>query len=410
MKTLYVTIIATSVFFGSCSKKGLDFKAYDFQMKLAHWDDRPYNLTSFVVDTTLVARGAQYAAVDYSCIGNIEEALKVWDSQKKSPITYTKDDSLKFSQYQPRPAIPIIFDKAKDHQVTIINEAHHSPQHRVFTRSLLKGLFEQGYRHLGIETLDYSLEKDSLIHALKYPNLLSGYYTKEPQYGLLVREALQIGYRVFGYESSDFIDPKSREVGQAENIQKYMKQNPIGKYLVHCGYDHVMEGEIGGKWEKAMAARLNEYTGIDPLSINQTRFSEQSNRSFENVFYQITDVNEPSIFINDAGINFNDYKKSSYTDICIFHPRTKFINRPQWLIHENRREYSLDLRKVEIKPPFLVLAYIDGEETGSAIPYDVQESLNGKVNLVLDQGIYNIVIWNTKDKALISQFNTLSKN
>ena len=88
MKVLYLTIIATSVFLGSCSKKALDFKAYDFKMKASQWDNKPYNLTSFIVDTTFAVKGAQYAAVDYSCIGNIKESLKVWDSQKDKTKTY----------------------------------------------------------------------------------------------------------------------------------------------------------------------------------------------------------------------------------------------------------------------------------------------------------------------------------
>ena len=54
-------------------------------------------------------------------------------------------------------------------------------------------------------------------------------------------------------------------------------------------------------WGKAMAGRLTEFTGIDPLTISQTIYSEKGNRDYENSYYQITDLERPSVFVNESG-------------------------------------------------------------------------------------------------------------
>jgi hypothetical protein len=44
-------------------------------------------------------------------------------------------------------------NRAKNEKLIIINEAHHNIKHRVFTTSLLQGLYDNGYRFFGLEAL-----------------------------------------------------------------------------------------------------------------------------------------------------------------------------------------------------------------------------------------------------------------
>lgn len=389
----------------SCSQQNNNketgkFKEINFELKGFEWDPPAYNFSQFILDSVVHNRGAQYAAWDFSYVGNIKKMHEMWDSQggPQKDVSQVKKDS--FALYKRIDAIPYILDEAKKHQVVVINEGHHMPQHRVFTTRLLSGLKAQGYKHLGLETYFSSKKTDASLKANGYPTLQSGYYTKEPQFGNLVREAHRLGFKIFGYESSGHANGKEREINQAKNIQAYLEKHPNEKALIHCGFAHAYEGVLGGKWEKAMAGRLTEFTGIDPLSICQTDFSEHSERQYEHPYYQLTDVKEPSIYQNDSGETFDKPTDNGWYDISIFHPRSREEGRPQWMIYDDRSVVDFTFADADIACPCLVLAYKNGEEIGVAVPYDVQETDTTTAQLVLDQSDYDIVIWNQEGKAL----------
>ncbi|MEL7161824.1 MAG: hypothetical protein AAFN92_13770, partial [Bacteroidota bacterium] len=136
------------------------------------------------------------------------------------------------------PAVPSLLELAEKHEIVIINEAHHEPRHRVFTRQMLRGLYDRGYRHFGLETLSAFARYDTLAPSEAYVNLKHGYYTRDPQFAAMVQEAREIGYALFGYEKSGTGSPKLRELGQMRNIMNYRKDHPDGKLLLHVGYSH----------------------------------------------------------------------------------------------------------------------------------------------------------------------------
>lgn len=379
-----------------------DFESFDFKIEGFSWDADPYQFSQHIQDSVFSAKGPEFAAWSYSYIGDMEQMLKTWDTRNKKPRLVT--DSLKqvVDAYQAENALPYILDKAKDYQITMINEGHHMPQHRVFTAELLQGMYDNGYRHLGLETYFNSPKTDSTLLANQFPSLTSGYYLKEPQFGNMLRIALKIGFKIFGYESEGHENGKEREINQAKNIQTYMEKHPNEKIFIHCGFAHAAKGNYGGAWEKAMAGRFQEFTGIEPLTINQTSYSEKSDRSLESPLYQLTDVDKASVFVNKKGALLGSYRDGkSYFDIYVFHPRTKHFNRPNWLLFGNRKIYDLDLSKTNMTYPYLIFAYKEGEKIGSAIPYDIQETTDGKVKLVLEEGTtYNLILWNQDKQAL----------
>ena len=126
--------------------------------------------------------------------------------------TIKNGDSPYVKKFRAVDAAEYIINRAENKRIIIINEAHHFPYHRIFMASLLQGLYDKGFRYYVAETLNFS---DSSINDRKYPLLISGYYTAEPLFGNLVRNALKIGFKVFAYEArtkETISIPKLREI------------------------------------------------------------------------------------------------------------------------------------------------------------------------------------------------------
>lgn len=331
----------------------------------------------------------QMGATHFSIAGFYSEALAQWDKNGGPIHKLTADDSLYFDSFRPVDAKDYIIDRSKNEKLIIINEAHHNAMHRVFTNSLLQGLYDNGFTHFGLEAL-----ADTLINNRGYVTSETGYYTNEPQFANLINDALAIGFTVFGYEASKGANGKQREIEQAKNIQKMISQNPTAKFLIHCGWDHVIEGTPGNKsWEKAMARRLKESTTIDPFTIDQTYYCERGAEIYNHPYIQMVNQQHSVIMLNDTGKTFNGSATADQTDCRIIHPRTKFVNgRPNWLTMNGMRK-SLRLHYPEMDFPVLVTAY-NTSHGPSATPADVIE-INAAAQpsfLVLPAGNYKIVV------------------
>ncbi len=344
----------------------------------------------------------QLGATDYSISAYYQKALETWDKNGSGKPQLSKEDSLYFNTFKKQDAQEYILNRAKNEKIIVINEAHHNSRHRVFTTSLLQGLYDQGYRFLGLEAL-----YDTKINKRKFPVLESGFYTKEPQMANLIQTALRIGFTLFEYEASSGKNGKEREIEQAENIARTMARNPTSKFLIHCGYDHAIEGTPGNKsWEKAMAGWLKEKTKIDPFTIDQVACTEKSQLEFTNPYILMANSAVPLILVNEAGKAFNGPKTNDQTDCRVIHPTTQYQNnRPNWLfLNGQRKAYTIPQAKVTAYP-VLVLAYRAKEFERDGIPADLVEILDHKSAspLVLDQGSYQIII-KDRNYKIIEQF------
>lgn len=333
----------------------------------------------------------QMSASYFSISGHYKTALEIWDKNGfgKPPVP-SASDSLLFAKSKRLNAKEYIVDRAKKEQLIIINEAHTNAKHRTFTRSLLKELYQNGYRYLGLEAL-----QDTLINNRKFPVLDSGFYIKEPEFGNLLFEALKIGYTVFGYEASKGKNGKEREIEQAKNIKQFIDSHPNGKVLIHCGHDHVFENEYKS-WEKAMAGRLKEYTGIDPFTINQVPFTEKSTPDRSHSFVNRLTETYPVVLQSETGVIFNGLTVPKQTDIVILHPPTNYAKgRPDWL-SQGRKSYAVPTQKIK-NTPLLVTAYRTKEFDQNGIPADLIEITEKEIvpPLYLAPGTYDIII---KDK------------
>ncbi|WP_298417712.1 hypothetical protein [uncultured Kordia sp.] len=310
---------------------------------------------------------------------------------------YTKQqiDSLQ-GIYSTINAKDYIIAEAAKNQVIIINEAHHNSLHRAFTKSLLKDLYDLGYRYLGLEALGNGKDLDSSLNTRKYPIQKTGYYTKDPQFGDLIRVAIELGFTVFPYEQTGNANGKQREIAQAKNIQKIIENDPKAKFLIHCGFDHALEG-THRSWEKAMAGRLKEYTGIDPLTINQVMYSERGNLKYNHPMLKVFDIKESSILLDKNKEPFKYTRRKTWSDLAVFHPETNYIdNRPNWIFANENQKVTIDLKMIDIEFPVMIFAYKKGEDLKTSVPIDITEvkTKTSICALGLKKGNYEIVVTN----------------
>ena len=349
----------------------------------------------------------QFSASDYSTKGDYKNALIQWDlamGTREKSYSKTQIDSIN-QKYIKIKAIDYIIEQSKKNEVVIINEAHHNSFHRVFTKSLLQKLYDNGYKNLGLEALGNGEYIDSTLNDRKYPILKTGHYIKDPQFGNLVREALEIGYELFAYENMGKGSGKPREIEQAKNIEKVINSKPNEKFLIHCGFDHALEG-AHKYWGKAMAGRLTEYTRINPLTINQVLYSEKSKPEYNHPLLKALDIKESSIIIDKDNNPLKYERGEAYNDIAVFHPNTIYIdNRPNWLFKNDNKNVSILLDDIQIEFPVMVLAFKKGENIKLAVPVDITEVKNKteNCNLGLKKGNYNIIVTNGEESVKFEQ-------
>jgi hypothetical protein len=283
----------------------------------------------------------------------------------------------------------------KNRRVVMINESFSKPIHRAFTLSLLQDLYRQGFRYLAMEMLDNFSD-----HTLDKVTMHTGYYAGEPVAGELIRTALSIGYTLVSYEDTAAGDhtASQRDSIQAENIYTVIRQDSTARILVHASLTHISK-KPGPDGYIPMALAFRRISGIDPLTIDQTDMTEESNFAYGRVIYEAYlarfPLTEPSIALVDGNpVNVTD--KDLY-DLCVIHPLTTYKDsRPEWLSLDGAR------KPITLKPPtagvYLVQAYYLNEyETNNKtawqlVPADQTYITNGKDNylLYLRKGKYKV--------------------
>lgn len=182
-----------------------------------------------------------------------------------------------------------MLDHARDAKVLMFNENHLTLASRTFVRSHLQELREQGFTHIGFEALSSFLDE-------KDPEQIigAGYYTIEPMFSALIREAAYLGFTIFGYESPSiefsqgtFEEQRNaREKLQMQNIIKVIDSAPASsRFIIFAGWSHIAEVPLadsssGGSF-RWMASVFKEEAGIDPLTIDLTQCFYTSDASEE---------------------------------------------------------------------------------------------------------------------------------
>jgi len=298
---------------------------------------------------------------------------------------------------------------AKGRQVVMINEAFAKPLHRAFTLSLLSDLYRQGFRYLAMEMLD-NFSNQSLTRE----NMHTGYYASEPVAGELVRTALEMGYTLVSYEDTA---ASKHTIGQRDsvralNIYNVLQQDTAARVLVYASYAHISKKPSPDGYIP-MGLAFKNLSGIDPVTIDQTDMTEESNFGYGRVFYQAYlqkyPLKSPSIaLINNEPVNVTN---NDLYDLSVIHPPVSYQDgRPTWLTLGGTRQ------PFYVKPPslstYLVQAYYQDEIANNEnkpwqlVPADQTYIQGGKKNylLYLKKGKYT-VIFRDIDYHILSTLN-----
>lgn len=238
---------------------------------------------------------------------------------------------------------------AETHQVIMISEAHHVPEHRAYGASLLPLLKRKGFTILAMETLKHPLpEAPTGVSRVAAPGALYGYYAREPQMAGLIREALRLGFTLVAYED-ETTGGGDREEIQARNLQeRIFAKNPRAKVVVWAGYGHVYKREPR-PGAKLMAQWFWEKTGIEPFSVFEESdaldpYMTESPRYKALVLDAPKPISKPAVVLSrpglypalDAlGVMGLDAGGKPIVDAYLFHPpyggRTPSGLRSAWL-------------------------------------------------------------------------------
>jgi hypothetical protein len=122
----------------------------------------------------------QNYAVQFSQIGDYRHTLAAQSAFGKG--RGGTDNNIRFDaayvqQFHAVAAQPELIKRTATRQLVILNEAHYQPLNRVFTRSMLAGLYRQGFRYLCLEDLANGSQADVLLNQRKYPTRVTGTYS-----------------------------------------------------------------------------------------------------------------------------------------------------------------------------------------------------------------------------------------
>jgi hypothetical protein len=295
---------------------------------------------------------------------------------------------------------------ASNYKVIMLNEANNKPLHRAFAYSLLDILYNRGYRYLAMEMLNPMPDQE--LTKLTYK---TGHFATEPVAGEMIRQALDLGFRLVAYQDplGNQHSATERDSIQAMNIARILKQDPEAKIFVYGSYGNIAEKSTTPDFIP-MGMAFKRITGIDPLTIDQTDMTEESNFPFGKAFYDTYvekfPLTVPSIpLVSDEPVNITG---TTLYDLTVVHPKTTYyFARPSWLALSNRRQpVSVKTKNKDI---FLVQAYYQfesfGTKPGQVVPADQTYFSygNGTYTLYLRRGLYILIFRDMQYKTLYTQ-------
>lgn len=371
--------------------------------------------------------GMQMFSTVESGLGLYNEALR--DFPLKSH-TDPGIDAPKPAEWERADAAPAIAKLVGDRPLVLINEAHHDAHTRQLTLALLPRLRALGFNYFAAEAL---VDRDNELQRRGYPIKSSGSdYLHEPSYGEIVRTALKLGFTVVAYDV-DSGTMAQRESGQANNLYKRVfAKDPRAKLFVHAGYAHIdkARGRLGNVLP--MAARLQELSGIEPFSVNQTQFREQIPSEADAYQALINDFRPevPSVLLNrSSGIPWTAHPDRYDVNVILppsgqgalasgHMPQSTIVHnmntdqpmlarhvnsqRPEWLtLNNTRTPYKVSTLLCKVTIPCVVDAHY-ADESNDATAADRYAFMHGDTvtKLYLLPGRYRLRAWDVRGKTL----------
>lgn len=286
-----------------------------------------------------------------------------------------------------RPALAEIADLGKDHTLVIINESHSRPRHRAFIAEVVEKLRNAGFTHYAAETLSVEGAQQAEGPALAG----QGWYIHDPVFARMLEDVRAFGMVLVAYEQREdqaLTDEGAsieeiiavREEAQALNlIDAVLGEAPETRMLIHVGYGHA--DEVRDRDFAAMAARLKEKTGIDPLTIDLTACAASGS--------------EPLL---TANLEDRPVMEWSGMDVAVQFPETVFTaNRPDY----RRSAETRDIAVPDSLRPAAGLVIIEARRTGDGdevVPIDrlLLHPGEDSIPLILPPGDYVVAAFNSE--------------
>jgi hypothetical protein len=354
------------------------------------------NLQRTSTDPQLRQVAGQVLVTEWSMFGRIGEAEAAFSVSDKGLAIATPLPAA--GDWHAVPAADYIVGAVAGRRILVVNEAHHRPQTRLLTLSLLPRLRALGFDHFAVEGLDPA---DTGLAVRGYPTEKSGYYTQEPLYGEIVREALRLGFLVHAYEPADAgrMTPQERETAQAQALQAILAKDPHARLFVHAGYAHADKapGRLPGN-ARPMAAELARLTGIEPYTVDQTMLGSGDMSDAASPYRHMVDafpVLVSSVLVPRHGGAAWSYQPG-YHDLTVLLPRSDPSEmRPAWLSRDGlRRSLRIKAAACDGSFPCLFEAF-HASEGDDAIPADqfvLLGTSEGRWPLYLAPGRYRLRI------------------
>jgi hypothetical protein len=292
-----------------------------------------------------------------------------------------------------------IVEQAEQYHYTLINEAHYSSQHRQFTKSLLAPLYEQGYRYLALETLHASIEE---LRDTQYPHMQTGYYTKDPVFANLVREAIRLGYTLISYDKGGSTNNERDSISAINIYENTLKKDKKGKVLVHAGYGHILKKKPISSNKFQMGWALKELTGQDILTVDQERMGWLPDSNLVHGWYRKVqhyhNITEPIVLMDGDSNSVMDPVYIAGIDIQVYHPPTRFDKgRPHWLAEEGKVDVDLPAELLQDWSDYLMQVHNQGEAHGAV---SVDNIVVGRAQkLILAPGEYTFLLIDCNSKV-----------
>lgn len=312
---------------------------------------------------TWKAMAAQTLAASYSTLGRPNDALRVFPIRDRSPAP---TDLPAPGAYTAMPAVEWVSRQAPSYRVVMVNEAHHQAQTRLLTLSLLAPLRAHGFTHLAVETLA------TPPLAKGYPTLGTGYYSREPVFAELIREAHRLGYVLVPYEPESTPDQtqQQRETGMARILAAVVESQPEAKLLVHAGYGHVGKqpaSQPGGA--NPMAFEFMRLSALPVLVLDQAKLTWEAGAAHARLA-RAFDIDEPSVLLSTADARPWSVLPARFDASVVLPAEDATALRPGWLALGGRRlATKVDFAACLAHLPCLVEARHAGEGD-DAIPAD----------------------------------------
>jgi hypothetical protein len=281
-------------------------------------------------------------------------------------------------------AVAAIAEAARGRRVVLLNESHSASRHRLFLAKVMRALRPEGFDILACETFaNRKPGEGPSVYGLRAGQPFepsNGYYTYDPVFADTVREALERGYRLQAYEHNwDQRDMSlkgaeaiaRREIAQAENLAAVLAANPSSRVLVHVGFSHLRKtpDHRGNQW---MTMRLQEKTGIEPLSVSQAYTGSYGPHGADPALTQAVLARfapKAPIVVRAGGRALG--AEAAGADLAVFHPSLPDVEgRPGWLAADPGRRRLVVATPQRPAGDVVIVQAVHAYEPDRAVPAD----------------------------------------